>query len=317
MENFLRKYNNTVSFEEEKSQIKRFPHYTVLDEEANLVYVKIKVPSEITFVTTGETTIYEILEDGRLKEISLENGTNVVKGLPYGFQIREVDETTDENLEEYIISIDASKYDISNISNTKNMFYKAKSLKSIDFSNWDFTCISDMSGMFDYCEPTELFFKNAIITNQIINAIHGNLTNINLEYVNTSNVTDMNQMFSFCSGLTSLDLSSFDTSNVSNMGEMFNWCSGLTSLDLSSFDTSKVTNMGSMFNWCNSLTSLDVSNFDTSKVTNMWGMFYNCESLVHIKCKQAFKDWCWTNQDDIDLPSAMQDGGSGTWEIVA
>lgn len=43
--------------------------------------------------------------------------------------------------------------------------------------------------------------------------------------LNTSNVTDMYQMFSGCSSLTSLDVSNFDTSNVTDMGWMFSNCS--------------------------------------------------------------------------------------------
>ena len=54
-----------------------------------------------------------------------------------------------------------------------------------------------------------------------------------------------------------------------------------------------------------------------SKATKYTNMFQNCTKLSTIKCKQAFKDWCITNQDVIKLPTAMREGGSGTWEIVA
>ena len=42
-----------------------------------------------------------------------------------------------------------------------------------------------------------------------------------VEYLNTQNVTDMDGMFSGCSGLTSLDVSHFNTQNVTDMGWMF------------------------------------------------------------------------------------------------
>ena len=99
---------------------------------------------------------------------------------------------------------------------------------------------------------------------------------------NTSKVTNMTTMFSYCRSLTSLDVSSFDTSKVTEMNNMFNACTGLTSLDLSSFDTSNVTNMGSMFGNCSSLTSLDLRNFNTSNVTDMSYMFGNCSSLTSL-----------------------------------
>ena len=115
-----------------------------------------------------------------------------------------------------------------------------------------------------------------------------NIVNFNID---TSNVTNMGDMFYGCSGLTSLDVSNFDTSNVTNMGLMFGGCSNLTTLDLSNFNTPNVTNTESMFAGCTGLTSLDVSNFDTSNVTNTESMFYNCTSLQTLKIKQGTRDW--------------------------
>ena len=103
-----------------------------------------------------------------------------------------------------------------------------------------------------------------------------------IEYLNTSNVTNMSYMFKQCSSLTSLDLSRFNTSNVTNMSYMFIGCSSLTSLNVSSFNTSNVTNMSNMFNGCSSLTSLNVSSFNTSKVTDMKEMFYDCRFLTSL-----------------------------------
>ncbi len=109
-----------------------------------------------------------------------------------------------------------------------------------------------------------------------------NLESIDLEGLDTSQVTNMQAMFSGCSSLTSLDVSGFDTSQVTSMREMFLGCSSLTSLDVSGFDTSQVTDMGGMFERCGSLTSLDVSGFDTSRVTNMQAMFSGCSSLTSL-----------------------------------
>ena len=100
-----------------------------------------------------------------------------------------------------------------------------------------------------------------------------------MEYLNTSEVTNMNFMFNKCSKLGSVDLSHFNTSKVTDMKAMFQNCFALTSLDLSSFDTSNVTDFSSMFNNCEGLTSLDLSNFNTSKVTLMNDMFANCIKL--------------------------------------
>ena len=105
------------------------------------------------------------------------------------------------------------------------------------------------------------------------------LTSLDVSSFDTSNVTDMNNMFFLCSALTSLDVSHFDTSKVKDMSGMFRSCSSLTSLDVSNFDTTDVTTMESMFCFCTALTSLDLSSFDTSNVANMDYMFADCTAL--------------------------------------
>ena len=107
-----------------------------------------------------------------------------------------------------------------------------------------------------------------------------NLTALDLSNFDTSKVTDMSSMFYRVSNLTTLDLSNFDTSQVTDMNRMFYVMHNLTALDLSNFDTSKVTNMGYMFRDMHNLTSLNLSSFDTSKVTNMIDMFTNIYNLT-------------------------------------
>ena len=109
-----------------------------------------------------------------------------------------------------------------------------------------------------------------------------NVESIEPYKIDTSNVTDMSDMFYNCPKLTLLDVSKFDTSHVTNMSSMFQYCESLKSLDVSKFDTSHVTNMSSMFQYCESLKSLDVSKFDTTNVVYMAGMFNDCESLTSL-----------------------------------
>ena len=105
---------------------------------------------------------------------------------------------------------------------------------------------------------------------------------IGLENWDTSNVTRMHYMFGECN-LTSLDLSKWDTSNVTDMSYMFYFNDNLISIvGLENWNTSNVTNMSSMFSICMSLTSLNVSNFNTSKVTDMSEMFRRCEQLTSL-----------------------------------
>ena len=193
-----------------------------------------------------------------------------------------------------VTSVDLSNLDLTGIS-TGNMFNGCSNIKSIKFNNTKSMKLVDVISMFDGCSK---------------------LVSLDLSSFDTSSLQNARFLFSGCSKLVSLDLSSFDTSSLQNANSLFANCSSLVSLDLSHWNTSNLTSADYLFNGCTSLKTLDLSNFDMSKATSYNNMFKNCTSLSTIKCKQAFKDWCITNQDAISLPDAMREGGSGTWEII-
>lgn len=109
-----------------------------------------------------------------------------------------------------------------------------------------------------------------------------NATEIDTNLIDTSEVTNMKEMFEECHHVTKLDLSKFNTSNVTDMSSMFYYCGDLSSLDISHFDTSNVNNMKRMFTNCSSLSVLDLSSFDTSNVNNIQSMFHSCSSLSNV-----------------------------------
>lgn len=108
----------------------------------------------------------------------------------------------------------------------------------------------------------------------------GYLSNIEgIEYLNTSETTNMGWMFGACYYLSSIDLSHFDTRKVNNMKMMF-YCFPGQTLDLSSFDTSNVEDMNAMFHVCIYLKTIYVSNrWSTAKVSPT-SVFRRCDSLV-------------------------------------
>lgn len=117
---------------------------------------------------------------------------------------------------------------------------------------------------------------------------------LNFENLDTSNVTNMSNMFAFCKNISYLDLNSFNTSNVTNMDNMFQMgnvspYSVLTRINLSNFNTSNVTSMSNMFEDCRNLKYLDLSNFNTSNVKYMGTMFKYCRNLTTIAKLDASK----------------------------
>ena len=117
-----------------------------------------------------------------------------------------------------------------------------------------------------------------------------NCTTMDLSYLDTSFTTNMYGMFAI-SPITSISMNIkqitfsnlFNTSQVTDMSEMFFGCTDLESVNLSAFDTSKVENMIRMFHSCRAITKLDLTNFDTSNVTETLQMFAYCDNLTEIK----------------------------------
>lgn len=101
-----------------------------------------------------------------------------------------------------------------------------------------------------------------------------------LDYLNTSEVDDMQSMFSSCTSLETLDLSSFNTEKVTNMSKMFVGSTNLRTINLpKGFIGSSVTDLRSMFKDCTSLTELDLSGSNSENVKEMNEMFYGCKAL--------------------------------------
>ena len=124
-----------------------------------------------------------------------------------------------------------------------------------------------------------------------------------IEYLNTSEVTNMAYMFFFCKELTNIDLTHFVTSKVVNMRSMFSRCSGLVILNLGHFDTSKVTNMYNMFYDCSNLQIIYVGGgWSTAAVTNSEEMFWHCYNLMG-------GQYTTYDENHVDKAYAHIDGG--------
>lgn len=225
------------------------------------------------------------------------------------------------------------------------LFYGSTNLESVDSSGWDTSSVKDMSFMLNQALAIDSIDLSHLNLDSLENCGNmfsfSNASSINISGWKLPNIYTMTSMFSYCRNLTTLGFDVegspvylngifesceklktitfsplFSTDKCTNMSSMFGYCYDLTSLDLSTFETTNLTNTSYMFVYCRALQSLDLSKFDMSKITSFNHMFNNCNSLTHIKCTREFRDWCWQAASYISLPTQMQDGGSGTWEIV-
>ena len=126
----------------------------------------------------------------------------------------------------------------------------------------------------------------------------------NESFANCTSITSTELWFFGCSNLeTFIGLEYLNTSNVTNMASMFDGCYSLTSLDLSSFNTTSVTDMKMMFYGCTNLTTIYVrSGWSTANVTESSYMFEGCDRIVGGRGTQ------W-DPDHTDAAYAHVDGG--------
>ena len=151
-----------------------------------------------------------------------------------------------------------------------------------DWQNPDYTVVDADKSITDisqYQDNTNVRYAKMLDTSQVTNMqsmFSGCSRLTSIPALDTSKVTSMNSMFKDCVSLTSVP--ALDTSRVINMGGILYNCSNLTSIP--TLDTSRVTSMNSMFNGCSSLTSIPT--LDTSQVINTGYMFRGCSNLTSI-----------------------------------
>ena len=139
----------------------------------------------------------------------------------------------------------------------------ATDLESIDVSNWNLSGTKNLYWLFWDLNAKEIKWLNTW---------------------DTSNVTNMGNMFEGCINITWLNLSNFDTSNVNNMWSMFGWCSKLEEINLSGWDFRNISNASLMMNitawWIPSLTKLNMTNTKyTWNATYAFGWLNKLEEL--------------------------------------
>lgn len=150
------------------------------------------------------------------------------------------------------------------------------------------------------------------------------LKNIDINYFDTSKVTDMGEMFYNDENLENIDLTNFKTDNVKYMENLFYNCSSLKSLDLSNINfsktirtyglfeycksletikfpstTFKVISLTTWFAYCDNITEIDLSNADTKNCTSMQYAFNMCTNLKKIKVGENFNTSNVTNMDNM------------------
>ena len=127
--------------------------------------------------------------------------------------------------------------------------------------------------------------NKAELVDEITRAMDAHGNTVDLNYIDTSAITDMSWLFSkdrtYGYGRQAFngDISEWDVSKVT---AMFNMFMGATSFngDISGWNVARVTNMSGMFSDATSFNG-DISGWNVVKVTNMNFMFHNATSFKY------------------------------------
>ena len=157
-------------------------------------------------------------------------------------------------------------FDVSQVSDMSQFFYKCDRIKSLDLSSWNTPSVTNLGSAFNGCHY---------------------LVSLDISSWNVEKVTSMTNLFYGCTGLTSLNISNWRVSELLTMNNLFYNCQSIGSLDLSGFNVSKVTNFGNIFSDCKSLVSLNLSNWNMSRMTYATDVFHNCPKLTDLNMNGA------------------------------
>ena len=143
----------------------------------------------------------------------------------------------------------------------------------------------DADGLFSGLKINELDVSELNFSNtKIMTSCFADTTVQSIRFGNpdTSNVTDMSQMFAGSHKLRSIETGALKTNKVKSMKYMFSMCKSIESIDITNWDLSNVQTTEGMFYKCENLSSIMFPRCELQNLQDMQGMFYGCESINHI-----------------------------------
>lgn len=161
------------------------------------------------------------------------------------------------------------------------------------FSNWNYDTTSGKLDNIQYWDTSNVTDMSGMFFNTPV-------FNINIGNWDTGNVTDMSDMLgqnitnSMLDAIFNQDIGSWNTTNVTNMSGLFEGAISFNQ-DIGSWNTTNVTDMSFMFQRALNFNQ-DIGNWDTSNVTNMISMFSGSTSPpIENNFNQDISSWDTSN----------------------
>lgn len=243
----------------------------------------------------------------------------------------------------YIDKIDANNLDVSNVTDGSYMFYSCANSTEINVSQWNTSKIKYFDKMFSNCQSLAFLDVNNwdMISGCSLNGMfsYSGITDIDLSKWDTSNISNLSNLFFNCRKLKQIDLHTWNTKSVSTCYWLFRGCSSLEFINIDGWNTCNVYDMDRMFGECpklitikglnklntrnvqftrlmfisdQSLTTLDLSSFDTQNCIDTSQMFRGCYNLKSIYVSDTFVMTKVSNSTQMFLDCISLIGGAGT-----
>ena len=126
---------------------------------------------------------------------------------------------------------------------------------------------------------------------------HNNNSFIDLTDIDISELDDLSGVFARLNKVEVIDISGWDTSNVRDMDAMFSQCKNLKNIiGIENLDVSKLKDANSMFYGCENLVELDLTKWNPVSLQYASYMFTRCSNLKIIK---NIENWQLPNIMDV------------------
>lgn len=199
-----------------------------------------------------QDTIISLLKEIDKNIDNVGSGGNVSKIKVYTFRV------TNECINDDGIWEGESLIDTSEVISLESCFFKTR-IKRLNASNWDVRKVTDISNFIFGCK---------------------NLEYIDLSGWETDSLVKMQYPFA-CSAIKEFNFGDLNTSNVTNMFEVFYQCTNLEKCNVANWDVRKVKDMRYMFAGTK-IKSLDLTNWEVNSTVNMEFIFLNLSSLISL-----------------------------------
>jgi len=195
---------------------------TIIEKDIQYLYAKIK-PTNVSFRgSTLDTIKTEIIDTSNIKDMSymfaeMKNIENL--------DLSDFDTSNSTNMSAMFYgsnfkSLDLSSFDTSNVTTMNGLCQGCRSLENLDLSNFDTSNVTNMSYMFTFCTKIKKLDLTSFDTSKVTNMQNMFTEMSNLEkllgILNLENVTNVNNILSYCQKLTEIRLKNLKTNLLLN-----------------------------------------------------------------------------------------------------